>query len=191
VLDRVLTREVVLAGLGCTELLAKGDLLRPWEDDEGEPSMRMSVRWTAVEPVRLALSTTLSRWPSRAGRPIRRRSSRLVRRSTRSRCTSRAPESSASASDSTFSAGTSATASGRARPEDVTARLPRPSPSSAGDPLLPLLNPSARRPILDTGPMLLAYVAVGGRPSRTTSAAPPGEVSGLECTIPSSGCSLH
>lgn len=82
VLDGVLTREVVLAGLGCTELLARGDVLRPWGDDEGEPSVRMSVRWAAVEPARLALlddafARTVAPWPSIAATLI----ARLVRRS--------------------------------------------------------------------------------------------------------------
>jgi CRP/FNR family cyclic AMP-dependent transcriptional regulator len=82
VLDGLLTRDVVLAGLGCTELLAKGDVLRPWEDDEGEPSVPLGVEWAAVEPSRIAVldrgfAAAVAPWPSIATMLV----ARLVRRS--------------------------------------------------------------------------------------------------------------
>ena len=82
VLDGLLTREVVLAGLGCTELLGKGDVLRPWGDEEGEPSLPLTVSWSALEPARIALLdraflNAVAPWPTVAATLV----ARLVRRS--------------------------------------------------------------------------------------------------------------
>jgi hypothetical protein len=82
VLDGLLTRELVLAGLGRSELLGKGDVVRPWGDEEGVPSVPLSVDWSALEPPRIALldrsfATEVAPWPAIAAALV----ARLVRRS--------------------------------------------------------------------------------------------------------------
>jgi len=68
VLEGLLQRDVQLAGIGCTELIGRGDLIRPWEEDEGAPSLPFEVAWVALEPTRLAVlderfAAGLERWP--------------------------------------------------------------------------------------------------------------------------------
>lgn len=82
ILTGLMTRDVVMSGIGCTELLGKGDLLHPWSMFEGEPSVPMEVKWAALEPTRLALLddrflAATARWPTIAARLV----SRAVRRS--------------------------------------------------------------------------------------------------------------
>jgi hypothetical protein len=67
VLDGLLTRDLDLADRKASELLGTGDLLRPWQDDEGRPGVR--VRWTVHDPLRLALIDrrmvlVAARWPA-------------------------------------------------------------------------------------------------------------------------------
>lgn len=67
VLDGLLTRELHLGERNATELLGVGDLLRPWQDDEGRPGVR--VRWKVLEPLRVAvldrrLLLVAARWPA-------------------------------------------------------------------------------------------------------------------------------
>lgn len=67
VLEGILTRDVLLAGTGASELLGVGDLLRPWDDDEFA-SVPVESTWRVLEPTRLAVldhrfAATVSRWP--------------------------------------------------------------------------------------------------------------------------------
>lgn len=82
VLDGLLERDVVLAGVGCTELMGAGDLIRPWEQDEGAPSLPFEVQWAALEPTRLAVLdarfvAVIGRWPTVVSR-LTGRSARLT-----------------------------------------------------------------------------------------------------------------
>jgi CRP/FNR family transcriptional regulator, cyclic AMP receptor protein len=54
--EGMLSRDVELGGRRCSELLGPGDLLRPWDYDEGEASSVPSESaWTVLEPARLAV----------------------------------------------------------------------------------------------------------------------------------------
>ncbi len=53
ILEGLLAREVQLAGVGCTELLGTGDVLRPWTQEEH--SVPVGVAWTVLEPARVAI----------------------------------------------------------------------------------------------------------------------------------------
>jgi CRP/FNR family cyclic AMP-dependent transcriptional regulator len=56
VIEGMLSRDVELGGRRCSELLGPGDLLRPWDYDEGEASSVPSESaWTVLEPSRLAV----------------------------------------------------------------------------------------------------------------------------------------
>jgi CRP/FNR family cyclic AMP-dependent transcriptional regulator len=68
VLDGLLMRDVRFAHATCTELLGRGDLLRPWDWERDVPTIRPRVAWTALQPVRLAvldrrISAIMGRWP--------------------------------------------------------------------------------------------------------------------------------
>ena len=62
VLDGVLIRRVGYAGRYGAELLARGDLLRPWEFD-GEDSLAFDTGWRVLAPTRLAVLDLL--WTER------------------------------------------------------------------------------------------------------------------------------
>src|SRR3954465_1144324 len=56
VIEGTLSRDVELGGRRCSELLGPGDLLRPWDYDEGDTaSVPTESAWTVLEPVRLAV----------------------------------------------------------------------------------------------------------------------------------------
>jgi CRP-like cAMP-binding protein len=56
VIDGMLSRDVELGGRRCSELLGPGDLLRPWDYDEGDAaSVPAESAWTVLEPARLAV----------------------------------------------------------------------------------------------------------------------------------------
>ncbi|MEA2423052.1 MAG: family transcriptional regulator, cyclic receptor protein [Thermoleophilaceae bacterium] len=56
VVDGMLSRDVELGGRRCSELLGPGDLLRPWDFDEGDvTSLPSESAWTVLEPSRLAV----------------------------------------------------------------------------------------------------------------------------------------
>src|SRR3954468_12226758 len=56
VIDGTLSRDVELGGRRCSELLGAGDLLRPWDYDEGDTaSVPTESAWTVLEPARLAV----------------------------------------------------------------------------------------------------------------------------------------
>src|SRR3954468_17870871 len=54
--EGMLSRDVELGGRRCSELLGPGDLLRPWDYDEGDAaSVPTESAWTVLEPARLAV----------------------------------------------------------------------------------------------------------------------------------------
>jgi CRP/FNR family cyclic AMP-dependent transcriptional regulator len=68
VLEGLLAREVVMGDNISAELIGEGDLIRPWQDHDTSDLLRSEVRWTAVEPTRLAVlgsgfSEVLTRYP--------------------------------------------------------------------------------------------------------------------------------
>ena len=69
VLDGLLVRQVEVSGLRCCELLGPGDVLRPWDEDDGSATLNTSAEWRVLEPTRLALldagfARRASRWPT-------------------------------------------------------------------------------------------------------------------------------
>ena len=73
----LLTRTVALNGRTTTELLGPGDILRPWDEEDGGGPVRFSISWTVHEPTRLALldrrvAMAVARWPEVAGALSRR-----------------------------------------------------------------------------------------------------------------------
>lgn len=69
VLGGLLSRQVTLAGRSTGELLGAGDVLRPWEVEEGRPPVPFDVQWVAHTPARIALLdrrfvAAASRWPT-------------------------------------------------------------------------------------------------------------------------------
>ena len=82
VLDGLMTREVTVAGRPSTELLAPGDLLRPWDHDGDVGMLPVDASWTVTSRLRLAVLDqrfllACSRWPSVVDELCRR----MVRRS--------------------------------------------------------------------------------------------------------------
>jgi hypothetical protein len=63
VLDGVLVRRVGVGGRFGAELLADGDLLRPWQHDGAAEVVPFEMAWRIVAPVRLAVLD--SRWAAR------------------------------------------------------------------------------------------------------------------------------
>jgi cytochrome c biogenesis protein CcmG, thiol:disulfide interchange protein DsbE len=55
VLDGLLSRNVTLLGRTTMELIGGGDVLRPWDDTDAQPSVPRSVGWTVHVPTRVAL----------------------------------------------------------------------------------------------------------------------------------------
>jgi hypothetical protein len=69
VIDGMLTRDVLFGGRACSELLGPGDLLRPWdfEDGTGE-TVHWATDWTVLETTRIAVlderfARVAGRWP--------------------------------------------------------------------------------------------------------------------------------
>lgn len=54
-LSGVLARDVLLAGVVCTELLGEGDFLQPWVGERDDGLLHYHVYWHVVTPVRIAL----------------------------------------------------------------------------------------------------------------------------------------
>ena len=83
VIDGLLTRDVHLGKESCSELLAKGDLLRPWDHNDGlHAPVRSTSSWTVMEPARLAVldrrfASVVGRWPELTAALV----SRTLRRS--------------------------------------------------------------------------------------------------------------
>jgi CRP/FNR family cyclic AMP-dependent transcriptional regulator len=85
VIDGLLEREARIAGVACDELLARGDVLRPWDDDATGAPVPVESGWQVLSPTRLALLdrsfvAAIAPWPELAvaiaGR-LSRRSGRL------------------------------------------------------------------------------------------------------------------
>ena len=55
VLDGLLLRETALGRHTTAEILGEGDVLRPWDDHEGEPSIAVTTSWRVLQPTRLAV----------------------------------------------------------------------------------------------------------------------------------------
>lgn len=82
VLDGLLMRDVRFAHATCTELIGRGDLLRPWDWERDVLTIRPEISWTALQPVRLAvldrrITAIMGRWPELIGAVV----ARAVRRS--------------------------------------------------------------------------------------------------------------
>jgi CRP-like cAMP-binding protein len=56
VVDGSLSRDLTVGRHRCAELLGPGDVLRPWDADDGDAApVRHETRWRALEPARLAV----------------------------------------------------------------------------------------------------------------------------------------
>jgi hypothetical protein len=83
VIDGVLTRDVRIAGRWSSELLGPGDLLRPWDQEEGATaSIASTAAWGVLERARLAVlderfARIVGRWPQVTAALL----SRTIRRS--------------------------------------------------------------------------------------------------------------
>jgi CRP/FNR family transcriptional regulator, cyclic AMP receptor protein len=82
VLEGLLMRDVTLGQATCTELIGRGDLLRPWDWERDVLTIKPVVTWSALQPVRLAvldrrIAAVMGRWPELIGAVV----SRAVRRS--------------------------------------------------------------------------------------------------------------
>jgi hypothetical protein len=69
VLHGLLVRQVEVEGLRCCELLGPGDILRPWDEDDGTGTIECHSSWRVLEPTGLALldanfARRACRWPS-------------------------------------------------------------------------------------------------------------------------------
>jgi CRP/FNR family transcriptional regulator, cyclic AMP receptor protein len=58
VLDGLLARRVGVAGRFGAELLGDGDLLRPWQQDDGSTTLSHTGKWRVLRPTRLAVLDT-------------------------------------------------------------------------------------------------------------------------------------
>jgi len=68
IIEGLITREVHVLGRRCVELIADGDVLRPWTWDPDGSHVHAEVGWTVLEPTRLAvldhgLVTRMAPWP--------------------------------------------------------------------------------------------------------------------------------
>jgi CRP/FNR family transcriptional regulator, cyclic AMP receptor protein len=82
-IEGTLSRDVELGGRRCSELLGPGDLLRPWDYDEGDAnSVPTESAWTVLEPARFAvLDGRFARVACRYPELISRLIGRTLRRS--------------------------------------------------------------------------------------------------------------
>ncbi|HEX6027077.1 MAG TPA: Crp/Fnr family transcriptional regulator [Solirubrobacter sp.] len=69
VLDGLVVRQVSVDGLRCCELLGPGDVLRPWDEDDGAATLDLTADWRVLEPTRVAqldsaFARQASRWPT-------------------------------------------------------------------------------------------------------------------------------
>jgi CRP-like cAMP-binding protein len=80
VLDGLIVRGVELEGLRCCELLGPGDVLRPWDEDDGV-MLEMRATWRVLDDAKVALldhafACRACRWPSVTSELLRRSMSR-------------------------------------------------------------------------------------------------------------------
>ena len=69
VIEGLLVRTLHLAGRECSEIVGPGDLLRPWEADDGGGSVDHASEWRVLSPACFAVldarfALTVSRWPT-------------------------------------------------------------------------------------------------------------------------------
>jgi CRP/FNR family transcriptional regulator, cyclic AMP receptor protein len=69
VLEGLIKREVELASSGCAELLGQGDVIRPWDEDQGGHFTALEPAWEILETSRIALldgriAAVAGRWPA-------------------------------------------------------------------------------------------------------------------------------
>jgi len=77
VLDGLLMRRIGIGGLYGAELLGRGDILRPWQGEDVQPSLPSVSAWTVLQPARLAVldpraSRRLARYPPLTARLVAR-----------------------------------------------------------------------------------------------------------------------
>lgn len=77
VLQGLLIRRVGISGSYGAELLGEGDLLRPWQGEDGSPTLSHTTGWRVLEPTRVALldrgvAHRLARYPALTGRLVAR-----------------------------------------------------------------------------------------------------------------------
>ncbi len=77
VLDGLLIRRVGIDGRFGTELLGAGDLLRPWQGEDAQPTLPLTTGWRVLQPSRVALldsnaAARLARYPELTGRLVAR-----------------------------------------------------------------------------------------------------------------------
>lgn len=77
VIDGLLLRQIDLDGLPCCELLGPGDVLRPWDEEDGAATVQTRASWRVLQPARLALldagfARRAARWPSVSAELMRR-----------------------------------------------------------------------------------------------------------------------
>jgi CRP/FNR family transcriptional regulator, cyclic AMP receptor protein len=68
VVDGLLARTVDVLGRRCAELIGPGDVIRPWQWDDGGSHVQAEIGWLVLEPTRLAridggLVTRIAPWP--------------------------------------------------------------------------------------------------------------------------------
>jgi CRP/FNR family cyclic AMP-dependent transcriptional regulator len=83
VVDGMIARDVEIGGRRCSELLGPGDLLRPWDYDEGDSdSVPTESAWNVLEPSRVAvLDARFARVACRYPELVARLIGRTLRRS--------------------------------------------------------------------------------------------------------------
>ena len=69
ILGGFVVREVAIGESSCCELLGRGDLVRPWPHEEGEPSLPPTIEWTVLERLRIAalddpFARAATAWPA-------------------------------------------------------------------------------------------------------------------------------
>ncbi len=77
VVQGLLIRRAGIEGRFGAELLGRGDLIRPWQDESGTLTLPLLTTWIATEPTRLAVldqrfASLLGRYPTLAGRTLGR-----------------------------------------------------------------------------------------------------------------------
>jgi CRP/FNR family transcriptional regulator, cyclic AMP receptor protein len=68
IIDGLISREVEVLGRRCIELIGAGDVIRPWEWEDGGSHVSAEVGWAILEPTRLAvldhgLVVRMGPWP--------------------------------------------------------------------------------------------------------------------------------
>ncbi len=77
VLEGLLIRRVGISGSFGAELLGEGDLLRPWQGEDAEPTLPHTTGWKVLQPVRVAVldravAHRFARYPELTGRLVAR-----------------------------------------------------------------------------------------------------------------------